>query len=105
MTNPNRGGRGTYGNGRGGPPPSAHPLNTTATATTASSLAQTNGVVLSSAGRGLPRGGFSSSGPTRGGFAQGFRGRGFPPTLDRGRGAPPRGFRGRGRGFAAPLPS
>ncbi|KDR68528.1 hypothetical protein GALMADRAFT_78457 [Galerina marginata CBS 339.88] len=92
MANPNRGGRGGYVNGRGGPPPQPGP--------SAAAVIGNGTHVPPVNGRGFPRGG-------RGGFVPGFRGgRGFIPNGDRGRGAPRGGFRGRGRGsFAAPLPS
>ena len=107
MSNPNRGGRGGFQNGRGGPPshaaqtPVTHPATPEAVAF-GTAVPQTNGVhappTASGGGRGFPRGG-------RGGFVPGFRGRGAL-NGERGRGGPPRGFRGRGRGsFAVPLPS
>ncbi|TFK36739.1 hypothetical protein BDQ12DRAFT_239185 [Crucibulum laeve] len=103
MTNPNRGGRGGYANGRGGPPPAAAQTRpeTTDQDSSAPSPQPNGGHGPSVPGRGFPRGG-------RGGFVPGFqRGRGgFVPGFDRGRGAPRGGFRGRGRGsFAAPTPS
>jgi len=108
MSNPNRGGRGGFQNGRGGPPSHAAqtpvtPATTAAAETPGTAVPQTNGVHAPPAagggggGRGFPRGGR--------GFVPGFRGRGAALNGDRGRGGP-RGFRGRGRGsFAVPLPS
>ncbi|KIM40739.1 hypothetical protein M413DRAFT_73070 [Hebeloma cylindrosporum] len=106
MANPNRGGRGGFQNGRGGPPSHAQttvtPGTAVETATSGTAVPPTNGVHVppaASGGRGFPRGG-------RGGFVPGYRGRGAALNGDRGRGGPPRGFRGRGRGsFAVPLPS
>jgi len=109
MSNPNRGGRGGYPNGRGAPPSHAQTLANHGTGSEVvppgTAAQQTNGVhVVPPAvggGRGFLRGGRG------GGSAPGFRGRGFAPNGDRGRGGPPRGgFRGRGRGsFTAPLAS
>jgi hypothetical protein len=106
MSNPNRGGRGGFQNGRGGPPSHAAPTpvtpaTTAEVVTSGTAVPQTNGVHTPPAaggGRGFPRGGR--------GFVPGFRGRGAALNGDRGRGGSPRGFRGRGRGsFAVPLPS
>ena len=113
MSNPNRGGRGGFQNGRGGPPSNATqtpvtltPATTAEAVTPGTAVLQTNGVHTPPAGggggggggRGFPRGGR--------GFVPGFRGRGAALNGDRGRGGPPRGFRGRGRGsFAVPLQS
>lgn len=101
MTNPNRGGRGGFVNGRGGPPPNHHaPVEPLVTGSYPPTQPVVNGVHAPAPGRGGFRGG-----PGRGGVIPGFRGRGgFPPNFERGRGRG--GFRGRGRGsFAAPLPT